>query len=178
MFTWLWGEWGGLIGKCLYCALRQLYERQCEREAFLLFMGVIIPSVVGVNAAFSEGVYKEGMQVVVLQHVPVGEVLERMSSLQRAPRLCLPCLQSLPTHLLAPRGGSSWALTALGLLQTWSTQTELSLLQLMLNMAIFNQKGLKLTKFCRQDSKCLTLTISLLLWMCSVQLTVCSFKEL
>lgn len=36
MFTCLWGEWGGLIGKCWYCALRQLYERRYESEALLL----------------------------------------------------------------------------------------------------------------------------------------------
>lgn len=75
-----------------------------------------------------------------------------MSSLRVAPWLCLPCLQSQP-HTLAhslqapgvqSEGESSSAQTTLGVLQTLSTQTELSLLQLMLNMAIFYQKGLSI----------------------------------
>lgn len=46
--------------------------------------------------------------MAVLHHVYVGEVIERMSSLQRAPWLCLPCLQSLPHTPAQSAGTRGW----------------------------------------------------------------------
>lgn len=46
--------------------------------------------------------------MVVLHHVHVGEVLQKMSSLQGAPWLCLPCLQSQPHTPAQSAGTPGW----------------------------------------------------------------------
>lgn len=123
------------------------FETVVWKGSVLVVSRVIIPSVVCVNAAFFSGLCKEGMQWLFCTMCMWRRSYRRCLHFRGHPGCVCPACRASPTHLhslQAPRGGSSWAQTAPGVLQTLSTQTELSLLQLMLNMAIFYQKGLSI----------------------------------
>lgn len=95
---------------------------------------VIIPSVVCVNAAFFQGCIKKRCNGCFATRT-CGGGPRKTSLLPKTPRHpgCVsPACRAGPTHpspsLQAPRGGSSWAQTALGALWTPSAQAELGLL--------------------------------------------------
>lgn len=123
------------------------FETVVWKGNVLVVSRVIIPSVACVNAAFSSGLCKEGMQWLFCATCTWGRSYKRCLHFREHPGCVCPACRASPTHLhslQAAEGGGSWAQTALGVLWTLSTRTELSLLQLMLNMAIFYQKSLSI----------------------------------
>lgn len=128
VFTCLWGEWGGLTGECLYCALRQLYGSEA-----LLGSRIVAPFVVCWNAVFLQGCMKKGhsggFATCACRWSP-GKASLVPKALRHPGCICPACRAGPRTHLPACRhpGLGGWAQTALGAIGPLSVQLELSAL--------------------------------------------------
>lgn len=160
MFTCLWGEWGGLIGKCWYCALRQLYERRYESEALLLRFLHSNSFCSLWECCLFLGLCKEGTHGLFCKACVWGSSPKDVFTPKgtQAPWLRPPCLQSRPhtptSRLQAPRAGSRLPWGQYGLRGPRRTCVCFSWCWI---WPFFIKKAsvlyFNLKKFCREDSK-------------------------